>query len=105
MKRERILEILKNAKNNYICDIHRNKWGMCKFIDAEILHEERCNTNFCSCYAYIPQLIPEFNAEFLGGDPRRVYWWDKNDTESRIRAFDKLIAIYEKDDTICKTDE
>lgn len=46
---------------------------------------------------------------FLGGDKNTeayknlsdnlsihdIYWWDRLDTESRIRAFDKLIKVYE----------
>lgn len=55
-------------------------------------------------------LIPEFNFEFLGGDKttepyrevqnheltlREIYWGSKWDTESRIKAFDKLIKVYE----------
>lgn len=53
-------------------------------------------------------LIPEFNFDFLGGDKnteaykglndnlsiREIYWWDRLDIESRIKAFDKLIGIY-----------
>lgn len=26
---------------------------------------------------------------------RDIYWWERNDKESRIKAFDKLIGIYE----------
>ena len=24
-----------------------------------------------------------------------IYWWEKDDRESRIKAFDKLIKVYE----------
>jgi hypothetical protein len=58
----------------------------------------------------IPSLIPEFNFDFLDGNRnikayesyergdlplRDIYWWERNDKESRIKAFDKLIGIYE----------
>lgn len=26
---------------------------------------------------------------------RDIYWWERDDKESRIKAFDKLIGIYE----------
>jgi len=59
---------------------------------------------------WIPALIPEFNFDFLDGNRnikayesyergdlplRDIYWWERNDKESRIKAFDKLIGIYE----------
>lgn len=58
---------------------------------------------------WIPALIPEFNFDFLdgnrntkayesyeGGDLplRDIYWWDKDDMNSRIKAFDYLIRVY-----------
>lgn len=59
---------------------------------------------------WIPALIPEFNFDFLDGNRntkayesyergdlplRDIYWWEMDDRESRIKAFDKLIGIYE----------
>lgn len=59
---------------------------------------------------WIPALIPEFNFDFLDGNRntkayesyergdlplRDIYWWEMDDKESRIKAFDKLIGIYE----------
>ena len=59
---------------------------------------------------WIPALIPEFNFDFLDGNRntkayesyergdlplRDIYWWERDDKESRIKAFDKLIGIYE----------
>lgn len=57
---------------------------------------------------WIPALIPEFNFDFLDGNrntkayesyergdlPLRDYWWDKDDINSRIKAFDYLIRVY-----------
>lgn len=58
---------------------------------------------------WIPALIPEFNFDFLDGNRntkayesyergdlplRDIYWWERDDRESRIKAFDKLINIF-----------
>lgn len=58
---------------------------------------------------WIPALIPEFNFDFLDGNRntkayesyergdfplRDIYWWDKDDMNSRIKAFDYLIRVY-----------
>lgn len=49
------------------------------------------------CY-YIPiaEQIPKFNEKFLLGISGILigYWWLRTDTESRIKAFDKLIDYY-----------
>lgn len=105
MEKERILEILKNAKNRYIHDRRRHEFGMCKYIDAEFTLVEMYELDTSGDYRYISQVIPEFNAKFLGSNNLGSYWWNKLDSESRIKAFDKLIAIYEKDNTVCKTNE
>lgn len=58
---------------------------------------------------WIPALIPEFDFDFLDGNRntkayesyqrgdwplRDIYWWERDDRESRLKAFDKLISIY-----------
>ena len=59
---------------------------------------------------WLNQLIPEFNFKELGGDKttsdyryyekgaipniNHIHWWDKNDINSRIKAFDYLIRVY-----------
>ena len=58
---------------------------------------------------WVRELIPEFNFYFLGGDTSTpayesyrtgdiaigdIYWWNRDDKESRLNAFDKLIGIY-----------
>lgn len=55
-------------------------------------------------------MTSEFNFDFLDGNRntkayesyergdlplRDIYWWERYDKESRIKAFDKLIGIYE----------
>lgn len=60
---------------------------------------------------WLRELIPEFRFDTLGGDTNtsayrhlqekvdisiwEIYWWERDDKESRIKAFDKLIKIYE----------
>lgn len=54
-------------------------------------------------------MIPEFNFDFLDGNRNikayesyergdlplmDIYWWDKDDMNSRIKAFDYLIRVY-----------
>jgi hypothetical protein len=86
-----ILEVLKLAKEMYL---NRNlEFGMCFCIHTNlcrIVHKPLIND-----YEYLSKYIPEFNPEFLNGDPKCVYWWPLNDVKSRIKAFDKLISIYE----------
>ena len=93
MDRGTILKILKLAKETYI---NREKedyiWnvGMCYHI--RIAFKEICDRRIA--YNDISYYIPEFNSKFLGGDCA-AFWWDVQDTKSRIAAFDKLIKIYE----------
>lgn len=87
------LKILKRAKeiysNNRLDDI-----GMCYCIERAYDEIE--------VYGLLTatEIIPEFNRKFLDA-PRdrydRAYWWPVGDTESRIKAFDKLIKYYETD--------
>lgn len=55
---------------------------------------------------WLTTLIPEFNFDFFGGDKNTgvynnlsdnlsIHDLDRFDTESRIKAFDKLIKVYE----------
>ena len=65
-------------------------WNVLLYIYKALRHY----TNTCISYSDLTYYIPEFNAKFLNGDPLQVYWWPIVDTESRIKAFDKLIKIY-----------
>lgn len=48
-------------------------------------------------YNPINSIIPEFNREFLNAKyERSIVWWDVNDRESRIKAYNKLIEVYSK---------
>jgi len=45
----------------------------------------------------IPFIIPEFNKDFLNAKYKEGgCWWDNNDEESRLKAFDKLIKVYKR---------
>lgn len=86
-----VLEVLKLAKEIYS---NRNlEVGMCYCIHTSLCRV--LNKSFINDYEYLSKYIPEFNPEFLDGDSRYVYWWPLCDTESRIKAFNKLIALYE----------
>lgn len=73
--------------------------------------EEHDGYGMCYCIQYalyiftgqrvpvsmIVNLIPEFNPSFFGlnVDINAGFWWDEMDTESRVKAFNKLIEHYE----------
>jgi hypothetical protein len=89
----KIIDILLYAKRLYmfhIKDSYMEDPGMCYCIYKAILYY----TNTRVSYSDLTYYIPEFNAKFLNGNPFQVYWWPITDTESRIKAFDKLIKIY-----------
>ena len=90
-----IIDVLLYAKHFYILCIKEKNLdslpGMCYCIHKALSHY----TNTWVSYSDIPYYIPEFNVKFLNGDPLQVYWWSAEDTESRIKAFDKLIKAYE----------
>lgn len=84
-----IYNILIKAKEAYLDCIEHNGvlMGMCYYIRSvpEVLY-----------YIPIAEQIPKFNEKFLLGisDILIGYWWPRTDTESRIKAFDKLIDYY-----------
>ena len=101
-----ISELLTEAKKLYLKNI--GKAGMCwciKVIANEGKSREELQKIGHVPYTYIKAIIPEFTPEFFGATPRRKcvkafnigleFWWDINDSESRIKAFDKLIKLYE----------
>ena len=89
-----IVDVLFYAKHFYILCTKRNNLdsfpGMCYCIYRAIFHY----TGVCVSYSDLTYYIPEFNVRFLEGNPESAYWWPFADTESRIKAFDKLIKIY-----------
>lgn len=45
-------------------------------------------------YKRITQIIPEFNKEFFNITHGYPFWWELNDYDSRILAFNKLLECY-----------
>lgn len=101
-----IVDLLKKSKELYL--ENQGKTGMCwciKVIANEGKSKEELQKIGHVPYTYIKAIIPEFTPEFFGATPRRKkvkafnigleFWWDVNDSESRIKAFDKLIKLYE----------
>lgn len=87
-KRKSILKDIKKAKDIYIR--HESDY-MC-FCFFNVDSEKYWNP------VKIRERIPEFNREFLGA--KMPYgngiWWEDDDRNSRIKAFDKLIEIYSR---------
>ena len=89
-KRKRILKIIKDAKQ---CVIGGGSSFMCNcFAKVYPIFDSAGGLTW-----NIQKLIPEFNRETMGAVYTNSVWWDVFDRESRIKAFDKLIEIY--DDT------
>lgn len=63
--------------------------------EATLYWTRRCHGEVLY-YIPIVEQIPKFNEKFLLGisDILIGYWWPRTDTESRIKAFDKLIDYY-----------
>lgn len=93
-RRKRILKIIKAAKQ---CFLEGRECYMCYcFLDA---HPKFWNGEG-DLTMKIQKLIPEFNRETLGANtPKNCRaWWHCRQDEFRIKAFDKLIEIYERED-------
>lgn len=106
-----ILELLQRAKKLYL--ENQGKVGMCWCIkvvaDLNKSMEERRDRGQIP-YASIKSQIPEFNPWYLKSHKAEYlainrhlqegleFWWDINCVESRIKAFDTLIEIYEDTD-------
>lgn len=88
-----ILSILYTAKAKFIIDRVRTNFsvGMCFYL------QEAIDIIFNKYYHYddLKHLIPEFIPETFGLNVEyNKIWWDFDDIDSRINAFDKLIEIY-----------
>lgn len=96
-----ILELLQKAKKLYL--EHQGKVGMCwciKVIANQDKHPLEQSRRGQVPYASIKTQIPEFNPFYLKSYKAESFagldfWWEVTDVESRIRAFDTLIEIYE----------
>lgn len=87
-RKKRILKIIKAAKQNFL-DNKSDYMCLC-FYDV-------CYPKFWDYNRNIQAMIPEFNRLTMGATtPKNTsIWWFADDRESRIKAFDKLIEIYE----------
>lgn len=95
---EDILSVLYTAKSKFITDRNTHNYApnMCFYIQTYI------NIIFKTYiyYSKIKDIIPEFIPKTFGLNIEHNYWWDDtfwwnvNDIDSRINAFDKLIEIY-----------
>lgn len=107
-----ISELLQKAKKLYL--ENQGKVGMCQCIkvianEGKSREEQRDRGHIP--YASIKAQIPEFNPLYL--EAREIqcrilgypfleigleFWWEVTDAESRIKAFDELIKLYENID-------
>lgn len=87
------LTVIIDAKNYYV----RNTYlGMCNAFSVILFH------NYFECIErigyknWIHRNIPEFKAKYLTGIEMShgVFWWNVDDIDNRIKAFDKLIDLY-----------
>ena len=103
-----ILELLQKAKKLYL--ENQGKVGMCwciKVIANEGKHPLEQSRRGQVPYASIKAQIPEFNPFYLKSYKVQYFainqqlsvglefWWEVDDVESRIKAFDTLIELYE----------
>lgn len=90
-KAKKIYKILIDARHIYSEYIaHNIHPGMCSCIVNAYK-----NKNIYIRMHDIEKHIPEFNRTFCNGDILlNGYWWEQNDVESRIKAFNKLIKCY-----------
>lgn len=108
----KILELLQKAKELYF--ENRGKAGMCWCIKIIVNQNktrkeqsDKGHVPYTSIKAQIPEFnpfyleAPEVQCKILGNPFLEIgleFWWDINDSESRIEAFDKLIKAYENSD-------
>lgn len=88
-----ILCVLYTAKAKFIADrnTYNHAFGMCFYITNCI----NFIFNIYITYSEIKNIIPEFIPETFGLNIEyNCLWWNIDDINSRINAFDKLIEIY-----------
>lgn len=87
-RRKSILKDIKEAKDIYLA--YRHNFMCTCFLSVN--YEKYLDSG------EIQKRIPEFNREFLGAKTPDgcTAWWDTDDRNSRIEAFDKLIEIYSR---------
>lgn len=84
-RRRRILRDIKKAKRYF--EEEKVSYMCLSFMMADAKY----------CKKPIDSIIPEFNRDFLNAKYEGAYiWWNRNDRDSRIKAYDKLIEVYSK---------
>lgn len=98
LSNEEILELIILAKLFYLESERYPIRGMCRSFYLAMVVKGYILEYHDIEYKDIRRIIPEFNLEFLEAKKYDIdwYWWHINDTESRIRAFDKLINLYKQ---------
>ncbi len=98
LSNKEIVKILERAKTLYIHDfILTYKHGICHYIISAYCQLHGKHIIACQ----IPIIIPKFKFKFCKGN-NSIYWWELDDTESRINAFNKLIEYYSCNNIIDK---
>lgn len=91
---EDILYVLYTAKAQFIADRNTPNYGigMCFYIQQSL----KSIFNIYVYYSKIKSIIPEFVPKTfeLNLENDLLWWWNAEDVDSRINAFDKLIEIY-----------
>ena len=107
-------EALDQLISIYECKIYKKNYKITNelilntLIKAKKICEDGIASYMCICitksfpyiihsFLTIPFIIPEFNKDFLNAKYKEGgCWWDNNDEESRLKAFDKLIKVYKR---------
>ena len=109
-----IIDLLKQSKELYLQEIEGKDYirfpGMCWCIKtiankgkSRIEQNNKGHVPYKIIKAQIPEFSPtylkSYKVEYFASRPYLQigleFWWDVDDTESRIKAFDKLIELYE----------
>lgn len=87
-----VLKICKEARNLYVYN-KREPMGMCRCFVIVLCRYYRIPPSLDE----VKKLIQEFRREtFNVSSNGSSYWWPLSDRGSRIKAFNKLIIIYEQ---------
>lgn len=86
----RILRWIKDSKQMYI---KYRCLGMCVAFNLSNFRLKLIKSRVEEC---IGEYIPEYNRDNFGVKTQDTYWWDIQNRNVRIKAFDKLIDIYKK---------
>lgn len=101
----RVYDVIKIAEDTYISETsHLSYPGMCwclKVAATKGMDFKDKNRKGHPSYKDLVTNIPEFNPEFLKAtkEVRHAgldFWWDNNDTKSRLSAFSVLKDIYKE---------